>query len=171
MVFYLLLRWFKPYARSINFGFLKSNPFCTFLLFLPPLFPFSLLSLMYVSKYGFERILKNNLNACIAFLVRSVSFLVFNIGYNFIYMCGELIFSFFAHECIGERHKYNCLDSFCILWLLMYVANWTFTSYLHFVPCLYLPWAFEGNIYKDMKIFVKGSIPVYCSSHFGEALR
>lgn len=41
----------------------------------------------------------------------------------------------------------------------------------YFAPRLYLPWTFEGNIKKAVRIFVKGPIPIYCSSHFGEALR
>lgn len=42
----------------------------------------------------------------------------------------------------------------CIFWLLMYIANCTFTSHPNVVVPLFLPMAFEGNIYKDMRMFV-----------------
>lgn len=62
--------------------------------------------------------------------------------------------SLFAHEFIGERHKNNCLDSFCIFGLFMYIANRTLTSCPNCVVSLFLSVAFKGNIYKDMRVFV-----------------
>lgn len=69
--------------------------------------------------------------------------------------------SLFAHEFIGERHKYNCLDSFCIFGLFVHIANCTLTSCPNFVVPLFLPVAFEGNIY--MRVFVVQKDP---SQHF-----
>lgn len=45
----------------------------------------------------------------------------------------------------------------------MYIANCTLTSCPNFVVPLFLPVALEGNIYKDMRVFVVQKDP---SQHF-----